>query len=34
MLSEILDNQIDCYDQSIDPDARKTTLGSHPLSGK
>lgn len=22
MLSEILDNQIDCYDQSIDPDAR------------
>ena len=22
MLSEILDNKVDCYDQSIDPDAR------------
>ena len=26
MLSEILDNQIDCYDQSIDPDARSVEL--------
>lgn len=28
MLSEILDNQIDCYDQSIDPDARIITAAT------